>query len=186
MRKIKRLAVPPYGFAQGLEAGPRRFLARCGEFWKFEPGEIIVNEGEQHSSLFMVIEGKLSQRRQGDDGTFVDFRPIKRGRSFGEMNLFHPVGARATVVAATSGELWRIDRTQVEAVMDNDPQIARKLMTWLCTQLARRLRRSDDRYIATKSEYNQLSELMDDSDAHDEEPLSEEDNPLIEGEDEGS
>ena len=70
--------------------------------------------------------------------------------------------------------------------MDNDPQIARKLMTWLCTQLARRLRRSDDRYIATKSEYNQLSELMDDSDAHDEEPLSDEDNPLIEGEDEGS
>ena len=183
MRRIKRLAVPPYGFAQGLEAGPRQFLGRCGEFWKFDPGDIIVNEGEHHSSLFMVIDGKLSQRREGDDGTVVEFRPIKRGRSFGEVNLFHPVGARATVVAATSGELWRIDRTQIETVMDNDPQIARKLMTWLCTQLARRLRRSDDRYIATKSEYNRLSDLMDDADVHDEEPPSDEDNPLIEEDD---
>ena len=182
MRKIKRLAVPPYGFAQGLEVGARQFLARCGEFWKFEPGEIIVNEGEHHSSLFMVIDGKLTQRRQGDDGTVVEFRPIKRGRSFGEVNLFHPVGARATIVAATSGELWRIDRTQIDAVMDHDPQIARKLMTWLCTQLARRLRRADDRYIATKSEYNHLSDLMEDAETSDEEPASDEDNPLIEDE----
>lgn len=175
--------MPPYGFAQGLDAGARQFLGRCGEFWKFEAGEIIVNEGEHHSSLFMVIDGRLSQRRQGSDGTTVEFRPIKRGRSFGEVNLFHPVGARATIIAATDGELWRIDRTQIEALMDNDPQIARKLMTWLCTQLARRLRHSDDRYLATKSEYNHLSDLTEDIETSDEEPASDEENILLEDED---
>ena len=55
-------------------------------------------------------------------------------------------------------------------------------MTWLCTQLARRLRRADDRYITTKSEYNHLSDLMEDAETSDEEPASDEDNPLIEDE----
>jgi CRP-like cAMP-binding protein len=179
MRNIKRLAVPAYGFARGLEVGARQFLAQCGEFWKFDAGETIVYEGESHSSLFMVIDGQLSQRRQGEDGSVIEFRPIKRGRSFGEVNLFDPVGARATIVATTSGELLRIDRTQIEAVMDNDPLITRKLMTWLCTQLARRLRRSDDRYIATKNEYNHLSDLMDDGETSEEEPAIDDDVQLL-------
>lgn len=182
MRTIKRLAVPPYGFAQGLDAGARQFLARCGEFWRFEAGETLVNEGELHSSLFMVIEGSLSQRRHGKDGSVAEFRPIKRGRSFGEVNLFHPVGARATIVSTTPGELWRIDRTQLDAVMDNDPQIGRMIMIWLCSQLARRLRRADDRYLATKDEYNQLSDLMEDAENDTEETASNEVNPELDSE----
>ncbi len=186
MRQIKRLTVPAYGLAKKLDPERRQLLAICGEFHAFSKGEIIMREGEIHSGLYLVLNGVLSPRRQINEHSFMQLSSIKRGQSFGEVNLFHPIGARATIIAMTDGELWKIEKVQLDAMISDDLVIAREVLSWLCGQMARRLRRADQRYMDTKEEYDLLYQesLSDDDEeaveAEGDEPVSEASEPVQE------
>lgn len=171
MMQIKRLTLPAYGFAKNLDPERRQLLAICGEFWNFEAGETIVQEGETHAELFLVLEGTLVLRRRIDEHAYAPIGTAKRGSSFGEMNLFHPQPSRTTIQAATAGELWKIRREQFDAMLADDLLIAREALSYLCQSLATRLRRATERYVNAKEEYNQIfDELIEEQAEHQESP----------------
>lgn len=171
MMQIKRLTLPAYGFAKNLDPERRQLLAICGEFWNFEAGETIVQEGETHTELFLVLEGTLVLRRRIDEHAYAPIGTAKRGSSFGEMNLFHPQPSRTTIQAATAGELWKIRREQFDAMLADDLLIAREALSYLCQSLATRLRRATERYVNAKEEYNQIfDELIEEQAEHQESP----------------
>ena len=173
MRPIKHLSLPGYSFAKNLDLERRKLLSQWGEFFAFDAGETIVTAGEHHDSLFLVLEGTLLPTRTINEHSTIPMRPIKRGGIFGEVNLFDPAGARATVKAATDGELWKISAERLNSWLDSDFIICREVLTWLCGKFARRVRRQDDRYAATKEELDSLSdeETEDDSDSSSNGPL---------------
>ncbi|HRJ09208.1 MAG TPA: cyclic nucleotide-binding domain-containing protein [Prosthecobacter sp.] len=156
MLEIKRLTVPAYGFAKNLDPERRQLLAICGQFFTFEEGEVIVNEGDTHTDLYFVLEGTLMLRRRINEHSYAPIGTAKRGSTFGELNLFHPLPARTTILAVTSGEIWRLSKEQFEAMIADDLVIAREALGYLCTTLALRLRRATERYANTKEEYDQL------------------------------
>lgn len=160
MREIKRLTVPAFGLAEKLDPERRQLLAICGSFYVFEKGERIIEEGAMDSALHLVLKGTLSPHRRINEHSYMPLGALKRGASFGEVNLFHPFGARATVIAMTDGELWKIDKVQLDAMLENDLVIAREVLSWLCLQMARRIRRADERYMATKEEYDAMAEEL--------------------------
>ncbi|MDZ4286984.1 MAG: cyclic nucleotide-binding domain-containing protein [Prosthecobacter sp.] len=156
MRPIKRLTVPAFGFAKKLDPERRQLLSICGEFLAFESGEVIIHEGDVHDELFLVVEGELMLRRKIDAHSFAPLGTAKRGSSFGEMNLFHPVPARTTFLATSAGVLWKIRKDQFDAMLADDLVIAREVLSYICETLSRRLRRATERYVNTKEEYDQL------------------------------
>lgn len=168
MRAIKHLSLPGYGFARDLDTERRKLLSQWGEFFAFDEGEVLMTEGEHHDSLFLVLEGTLAPSRAISEHSVIPLKAIKRGGVFGEVNLFDPKGARATVRALTAGEVWCIRREQLLAWLDSDHIICRTLLTWMCEKLARRIRRTDQRYAATRGELDrQMNETdtLDDDDA---------------------
>lgn len=177
MHPTKRLTVPAYGFAKRLDPERRQLLSICGEFVVFESSEVIIHEGEVHDELFLVLEGQLLLRRRIDEHSFAPLGTAKRGSSFGEMNLFHPMPARTTFIATTEGLLWKIRKPQFDAMLADDLIIAREVLSYLCETLSLRLRRATERYVNTKGEYNQLSDEL--TEAHAEVTMSET-NPLEE------
>ncbi len=170
MQQIKHLALPAYGFAKNLDPERRQLLAICGEFWAFEEGETVVQEGEIHDELHLVLEGTLVLRRRIDEHSYTPIGTAKRGSSFGEMNLFHPLPSRTTIQAATAGELWKIRRVQFDAMLADDLLIAREALSYLCQSLASRLRRATERYVNTKEEYNQIFDELVEEQADNNEP----------------
>ena len=154
MHQTKRLMVPAYGFAKKLDPERRQLLSLCGEFLTFEQGEVIIHEGDLHDALFLVLEGTLMLRRRIDEHSFAPLGTAKRGSSFGEMNLFHPVPARTTFIATSNGLLWKIHKSQFDAMLADDLVIAREVLSYLCQTLSLRLRRSAERYVNTKAEYD--------------------------------
>lgn len=158
MRPIKHLSLPGYGFAKNLDIERRKLLSQWGEFFAFDEGEILVTQGERHDSLFMVLEGVLLPERIINPHSIIPLRAIKRGGIFGEINLFDPAGARATVKATTDGELWKISSERLNSWLDTDFIICREILTWLCGKFARRVRRLDDRYAATREELDQVAD----------------------------
>ncbi len=179
MMQIKRLTLPPYGFAKNLDPERRQLLAICGEFWTFDEGETIVQEGETHSDLFLVLEGTLVLRRRIDEHSYAPIGTAKRGSSFGEMNLFHPQPSRTTILAVTAGELWKIRREQFDAMLADDLLIAREALSYLCQSLATRLRRATERYVNAKEEYNQIFDELIEEQAENQEPPAPAEPPTV-------
>lgn len=162
MRPTKRLTVPAFGFAKNLDPERRQLLSICGEFLLFDNGEVIIHEGAMHDELFLVLEGDLLLRRRIDAHSFAPLGTARRGSSFGEMNLFHPMPARTTFIATSAGLLWKIRKTQFDAMLADDLVIAREVLGYICDTLSRRLRRATERYINTKEEYDHLfDDLVD-------------------------
>lgn len=169
MLEIKRLTVPPYGFAQNLDPERRQLLAICGTFWSFEEGETIVAEGDTNTDLYLVIEGTLLLRRRINEHSYAPIGTAKRGSTFGELNLFQPLPARTTILAMNSGVLWKLGKEQFEAMIADDLIIAREALGYLCTSLALRLRRATERYANTKEEYDQVFDELVEERAENEE-----------------
>ena len=156
MRPVKRLTVPAYGFAKKLDPERRQLLSICGEFFAFDSGETIIHEGDLHEELYLVIEGELMLRRRISEHSYAPLGTAKRGSTFGEMNVFHPLPARTTFIATTEGLLWRLRKAQFDAMLADDLIIAREVLSYICETLALRLRRATERYLATKGEYDHL------------------------------
>lgn len=92
-----------------------------------EAGEAIIIEGQPQDAWFIVIHGRLSvsQTIRGDmESVLAELGP---GATFGELAVFHPGPASATVSAEERCVLWRVERAGMEQLA-SDPDLAWDLL----------------------------------------------------------
>jgi cAMP-dependent protein kinase regulator len=78
---------------------------------KYEPGDIVIKQGDQGDVLYLVDKGKLDCQRVFNPGEppkhLKDYLP---GDSFGELALLYNAPRAATIIAETDCILWALDR----------------------------------------------------------------------------
>lgn len=134
----------------------QRYLAENAKLKVFGPGELVVQEGDEGNSLFVVLRGELSvSQEQRLIGSLqgCDF--------FGEMSLLTGALRQATVEA--KGEVWllEVSKDVLEPLIRDNPAIMDTLSTVLATreELNIERRRHHDRGTETvtkKEEYLKL------------------------------
>ncbi len=135
--------LPALGFAAGLDEEDRRSFAQFGEFASYEGGEFLIREGEIHETLFLVLAGEFTVH------TVVTGRPVHLGKlragdSVGEMNIFDPGRASATVESSFLSHVWRIERRSLEQFLESHPVAAGWFLVGIATQLSKRLRKANE------------------------------------------
>ena len=70
---------------------------------------------------------------------------IGPGETIGEINIFHPGLASATVTAVEFSQVWRIDRASLEDFMNVSPLPAAHLLIGIANTLSRRLRDTNEK-----------------------------------------
>jgi NADH:quinone reductase (non-electrogenic) len=78
----------------------------------YEPGQVIVRQGDPADAFYVIMDGKVQVVREQDDGTEVEVDQMMRGDAFGEVGLLQHRRRNATiraltpvdVVALTSGD----------------------------------------------------------------------------------
>jgi CRP-like cAMP-binding protein len=89
--------------------------------------------------FFFVISGELHAKRSVG-GREILMGTIRQGESIGEVAIFDPGAATATVVAMTPAQIWKIDREALNEFFAAYPQAALRLAVSLASLLAIRLR----------------------------------------------
>jgi hypothetical protein len=89
----------------------------------FEPGEIIVSEGEPGASLFIISSGTCRVFLKNRKGHNAPVRQLHETEFFGEISLLRAAPRSATVTAATPVELLELDRATVDKVAEQHPQV---------------------------------------------------------------
>jgi CRP-like cAMP-binding protein/Fe-S-cluster-containing hydrogenase component 2 len=96
------------------------------ELLRFQPGQVICNQGEVADSFYLVRLGfvKVSQHRPGGD---IVLAYLARGSYFGEMAFLTGTPRIATCTALDHVEVVRIPGDDFQLMLDRFPEIRAKL-----------------------------------------------------------
>ncbi|MAS96225.1 MAG: hypothetical protein CMO55_23730 [Verrucomicrobiales bacterium] len=136
--------LPEMGFASDFDSEERTQLGNFGEFILLQDGEALITEGQTQDSLFMVVSGTFHVQTEMT-GRSVLLGTVKAGDTIGEVNIFDPGNASASVVSRSLSEVWRIDRNRLEQYLEAHPRTAARLLVNVATQLSKRLRKTNEK-----------------------------------------
>jgi CRP/FNR family transcriptional regulator, cyclic AMP receptor protein len=140
---LTKPTLPTFSWIGHLKEDDRELLSSYGEFFPGHPDNVIIEEGHVQTEVFVVISGELEVHKEKPDGTRVLLARVGPGETLGEISLFAPGPATATVIATEFSQLWRIADDDLIQFMQDNPGAGNVLLRTLATILAQRLRQMD-------------------------------------------
>jgi CRP/FNR family cyclic AMP-dependent transcriptional regulator len=131
--------LPPIGFLADLDAEHRAFLAGFGSFVRPHNGEFLIEEGSSHHNLYLVLSGLLHVVASAADRNLL-IAALGAGDSLGEVNIFDPSSASASVIARSECLIWRISAEELEGFFEDDPVAGVAFMKGLLRLAGHRIR----------------------------------------------
>jgi CRP-like cAMP-binding protein len=122
---------------KGLRTSQARIVALMGKIIRVPAGKRIINDGEQGSEMYVVIEGKLRTSIDGAQGP-VEVATHERGDVVGEAGLFNEKRS-ANVDATEDSRLLCLTQSNLDRLSRRYPYIATKVLKNLNRILATRL-----------------------------------------------
>jgi sigma-B regulation protein RsbU (phosphoserine phosphatase) len=120
----------------GLPAKELDTLAATLQVVLLQPGEVLFRENEPGDSLYIVLEGQLEVLLGIDTKDEKRMATMGPGEYLGEMSLLIPERARtASVRAVEEARLWRMTRSDFEALMLRQPKLAYFMVRTLTKRL---------------------------------------------------
>lgn len=135
--------LPPEGILSNLDEESLVVLSSYGIEHPFNPGDIIIRQGDEQQCLFVVVDGSLQVFTLVNDAEVV-LAEIGPGESLGELSIFEPGPASATVRALSPGILWYMDVDRLQAYLEEQPQAACALIMGINQLISRRLRHANE------------------------------------------
>ena len=136
--------LPGMGFATYFDTEERSQLGSYGEFISLVEGYCLIEEGQTQNALFLVISGTFHVQTE-TTGRSVLLGTLNAGSTVGEVNIFDPGNASASVVSKSFSEVWKIDRSRLEQYLEAHPRTAARLLVNVATQLSKLLRKINEK-----------------------------------------
>jgi CRP/FNR family cyclic AMP-dependent transcriptional regulator len=137
--------------------GPLARLSAHGRARRFRAGAVVIQEGDEDSTLYVVVSGRLRAFVDNPDGRELTLAVHGPGDVVGEMAL--DGGPRsATVVATEACECVAVDRDTLLKAIGECPELA----LWLLARVIRRARLATEtaRSLALMDVYGRLARLL--------------------------
>jgi CRP-like cAMP-binding protein len=142
---LTRPSLPNFSWIGHLKEDDRELLSSYGEFFPGHPGNVIIEEGSLQTEVIVVISGMLEVRAKQEDGKDIILAQVGPGETLGEISLFNPGPAAATVSVVEFSQLWRIADADLIQYMEENPGAGNILLRTLASILAQRLRQVNPR-----------------------------------------
>ncbi len=111
------------------------------------PGTRVIEEGTEVDTLYIVCSGVVHVRRLSSKHEMLLGR-LGVGAFFGEINLFDPGVATASIYVMTNkATLAYIDYESLRAFLSENHEIGYKIVSSMMTETARRLRSVSSRLV---------------------------------------
>jgi SulP family sulfate permease len=104
-----------------------------------ESGEIIVNAGDAADSMYFILDGRVGIMIPASQDTTTRVRSLGRYTTIGEMGLIAHTPRSATIQAEVASVLYALNTHQFDAIKEDDPALAQKLLTYFVSVMAERL-----------------------------------------------
>ena len=103
------------------------------ELLTFDPGDIIITQGEAGNSMFVLTGGITKAFVRDESGHHKQVREMEEGTFFGEISILTGQPRTATVTAATRCELLELDRETLDSITQTHPHV-REVLQQFCDE----------------------------------------------------
>jgi CRP/FNR family cyclic AMP-dependent transcriptional regulator len=124
---------------RGLNFDETRRLGAIARSETYRKGDVIVDQNELGSALYVIKSGTVRVTKQEGDAE-LDLGTMGVGSLFGEMTLVDDVLTSARVTASEDVELIVLPRLNFDALLDTDVALALKVYRAFCRTLSDKLR----------------------------------------------
>jgi CRP-like cAMP-binding protein len=121
-------------FLKRLPSNLVQSLRRVSDERLYRPGDDIITQGSEASSLFMVDEGEVEVVKSGSREEAV-LAILGPGEVFGEMSILTGDPTSATVRARTACRINALDKERLEAMLVVEPLLGREFSRLLATRI---------------------------------------------------
>ena len=101
----------------------------------FQDGDIIVTEGEEGSSLFLIVDGTVKIYTRGHRGEHVLLDELGPGAFFGEVSVLYGKPRTATITASSPITAIEVTKQEVDRISEEHPQV-RSILERFCEERA--------------------------------------------------
>ena len=131
-------------FLRQLTDDELKSFAALIETRNYQQGDLVLEEGTAPTAFHVIREGTVHVRRRANTRDMLLAR-LGPGAFFGEINLFDPGVATASIHAMKKTQIATIPYDRFHAYMDQHPRAGYRIVSALLTELARRMRTTDER-----------------------------------------
>lgn len=135
--EIPKPELPAIGILSNIGDEDRQRLGGLGQFLRIKRGGLLIQEGVDQNRLYVVVKGSFKIVRAKTDSVIAI---LESGESIGEVNIFDPDVASASVLAAEDSEVWGIDREGLETYLSEAGPGAVLLLIGLIHRVSHRVR----------------------------------------------
>ncbi len=145
-----RPELPAVGIVAGMDPEDRALLGSYGEYLPAQAGQMIIEAGDDQEYLYLVISGMLHVTIQVDGRSKLLAR-VERGESLGEVAVFDPGKASATVTAQEFTQIWKANRADIDAFVKAYPDAGAAFLTGIIAVMCRRIRNMNEKLAEDQS-----------------------------------
>ncbi|MBV9172557.1 MAG: cyclic nucleotide-binding domain-containing protein [Chloroflexi bacterium] len=120
---------------RGLTPAELTRLERAAHRRHYDPGAIILYEGQGGIAFFVITSGKVVVTRTDRDGKQQEIRTLGPGDTFGEMALFSDRPRAASVSAVEATDCLALHRLEFLDELRRSPEVALRLLDLLAIRL---------------------------------------------------
>lgn len=124
-----------FGIFEGMGIRELHAIASVMTVETFEPGNVMIREGEENSSIYLVVSGKVTIYEKYGTPDERSKVTVGEGSFLGELSLFTRMAPNATCVAAETTEAYVLRHHQFEEIMKVYPQIGINLCRFFTLKL---------------------------------------------------
>lgn len=96
---------------------------------------VILTQGEESSSLYLVLEGRFKAYLSDLDGREVILNFIGQGETFGELSILDGKPRSASIMALTNSRCAILSRNNFRQILHANPSIALHLLSIMADRL---------------------------------------------------
>ena len=112
---------------KGLDSQQLELLVANVRFVRFGPGEMIVNQGDEGSTLYQVIRGQVEVLVSSAGKPFVSVALVGEETILGEMSLLTNEPRSASLRAVGECMLLEVERRDLQPIFQADPELLEEL-----------------------------------------------------------
>ena len=138
-------------FLLGIDRDTFEKMAAIAKYREYQPGDIIIREGEQKDEILLIEEGQVEVFKTGtkSDGKARKITNLAgsnklydlyQGDVLGEMSLIDVEPPSASVRAVTKVGIWSMDRLEFNATLAENLEAWNTILANIARILSRRLR----------------------------------------------
>ena len=148
IQKIRKIPTLDFFEDKDLEG-----LLKLSRVIKYEPGEVILKEGQQDNWIYFILSGKVGVQKEGETIGVLK----RQGDIFGEMSIIDDSPRSATIIAIEETACLAIDASYADRLSGNDKVAFNCILYQAISQvLAGRLRIADEELVKSKDEIAML------------------------------